>query len=231
MDKHIYIIVGIFLLIYFFFVLGKGQKRKLLKTITKPYRGTRSERALVLMLLKYGIPARAIFHDLYVKKLNGSFSQIDLVVATRAGIFVFEVKDYSGWIYGDGDQSYWTQVLAYGKSKYRLYNPIMQNATHVRELRKRLKLTKNVPFYSIVVFYGDCVLKNISYVPVGSFIVKPRGVFALLNNIVNNSRLTYYSDEDGIIKILNEAVQNGENIETQIQHMDNINKMFGRSRV
>ena len=230
MDIHIYIIVGIFLLTYFFFILGKVQNRKLLKTTTKPYRGTRSERALVLMLLKYGIPARAIFHDLYVKKLNGSFSQIDLVVATRAGIFVFEVKDYSGWIYGDGDQSYWTQVLAYGKSKYRLYNPIMQNATHVRELRKRLRLPENMPFYSIVVFYGDCVLKNISYVPVGSFIVKPIGVLTLMGNIMNNSRLTYYSDEDGVIKILKEAVQNGENIETHIQHIDNINKMLARGK-
>ena len=83
------------------------------------------------------MPAHVIFHDLYVEKHKGYFSQIDLVVVTEVGIIVFEVKDYSGWLFGSGNQSQWTQVLAYGKQKYRFYNPIMQNNKHVTELRKQ----------------------------------------------------------------------------------------------
>lgn len=98
----------------------------------------------LLRLLKYGIPAQTIFHDLYLKKYNGDFSQIDLVVITEVGIIVFEVKDYSGWIFGSGNQSQWTKVLAYGKQKYRFYNPIMQNNEHLGELRKKLKYFDNV---------------------------------------------------------------------------------------
>jgi len=36
---------------------------------------------------------------LYIRKHNGDFAQIDLVVATKVGIIVFEVKDYRGWIF------------------------------------------------------------------------------------------------------------------------------------
>lgn len=73
----------------------------------------------VLNLLKGGINPKAIFHDLYIQKPNGEYTQVDVAVATKAGIIVFEVKDYSGWIFGNEHQRYWTQLLAYGKEKHR----------------------------------------------------------------------------------------------------------------
>jgi len=54
-------ILGIFLLIGFFVLYRNIQDKKLLETITKSYRGTRSERDLVLSLLKYRIPAQLFF--------------------------------------------------------------------------------------------------------------------------------------------------------------------------
>jgi hypothetical protein len=124
----------IFLCLVFYAIFRKIRDKKLLETVTKSNRGTRTERDLVLKLLKYGIPAQAIFHDLYLEKTNGEYSQIDLVVAAKKGIIVFEVKDYSGWIFGNGNYREWTQVLAYGQEKYRFYNPIMQNNRHVAEI-------------------------------------------------------------------------------------------------
>src|SRR5437868_12242309 len=97
-----WIFIGIFSLVAFILIFSEIRDQKLLATVTKPNRGTRTERDLVLRFLKHGIPAETIFHDLYVKKHNGNFCQIDLVVATKAGIIVIEVKDYSGWIYGAG---------------------------------------------------------------------------------------------------------------------------------
>ena len=77
-------------------IIRQTRKNKnLLRTVTKLHRGTRSERDLILRLLKHGIPAITIFHDLYVKKFNSNYSQIDVVVATTVGIIVFEVKNYS----------------------------------------------------------------------------------------------------------------------------------------
>ncbi|MDR1230484.1 MAG: NERD domain-containing protein [Spirochaetaceae bacterium] len=104
-----WIIFSLLLVIVFvvFFKFQQNiQDKKLLETVTKPYRGTKTEKNLVLKLLKNGIPAQTIFHDLYVKKSNGEFSQIDLVVTTKVGIIVFEVKDYNGWIFGKGNKGY-----------------------------------------------------------------------------------------------------------------------------
>ena len=105
-----WIFISIVSLVVFLLILREIQDKKLLKTVTKQNRGTKTERDLVLKLLKHGIPAQSIFHDLYVKKQNGNFSQIDLVVVTKVGIVVLEVKEYSGWIFGSGHNSQWTQV-------------------------------------------------------------------------------------------------------------------------
>ncbi len=206
------------------------QNRNLLETVTNIDRGTYSERNLTLKLLKYGIPAQTIFHDLYVQKPQGDFSQIDLVVVTTAGIIVFEVKDYSGWIFGKGYQSQWTQVLAYGNQKYRFYNPIMQNSKHIAELRKKTKQFKKIPFYSVIVFDGNCELRDISFVPEGTFVVKSERVLELMSLIQANEPAPY-TDKKEVIQILREAVENGARKETEQQHIDNITDLIGKHRV
>jgi len=224
----ILIVFGIFVITCSLFIYSKIRDFKLLRTVTKSNRGTPSERNLVLKLLKNGIPAETIFHDLYLQKHNGTFSQIDLVVATKVGIIVFEVKDYSGWIFGNGNYSHWTQVLAYGKQKYRFYNPIKQNNSKVQALRKRIG---NVPFYSVVVFYGDCVLKEIDFVPAGTFLVKSNRVLEVMRMIINNNESAQYASKNEVVRILKEAVTNGENKEIQNRHIDNINDMLGKDRI
>ncbi|NEN25223.1 NERD domain-containing protein [Cryomorpha ignava] len=77
---------------------------------------------------------------------------------------------WSGWISGDGHRTTWTKVLNYGKVKYRFYNPIKQNNSHIKALKNLHSQFKTVPFYSVIVFYGDCELKEINYVPKGTYI-------------------------------------------------------------
>ena len=226
-----WIFIGIVFLVAFILIFSEIRKKKLLETVTKPNRGTRTERDLVLTLLKNGIPAQTIFHDLYVKKYNGNFSQIDLVVATKVGIIVFEVKDYSGWIFGAGHNSQWTQVLAYGKRKYRLYNPIMQNSKHISDLRKEVRQFETVPFYSIVVFYGNCVLKNINFVSNETFLIKSNRVLEVMGTIMKNNELARYTNKNEVVRVLKEAVKNGEDKETQIQHIKNVRDMLDKDRI
>ena len=204
------------------------KNRELLATVTKPYRGTRSERDLVLKLLKNEIPQQTIFHDLYVRKRNGEYSQVDLVVATKVGIVVFEVKEYSGWIYGNGNQAQWTQVLAYGQTKHRLYNPILQNNGHITALKKQLKQFQNIPFYSVIVFYGNCALKEINDVPKGTLLVKSHQAMDAFFYIINNNEPAPYTNKREVVNILKEAVENGDNAEVQIQHVENIQQKTGR---
>jgi len=227
----IWVSCGIFLLLGFIAIFNKIRDKKLLKTVTNSNRGTRTERDLVLKLLKQGIPAQTIFHDLYVKRVNGEFSQIDLVVAAKAGIIVFEVKEYSGWIFGNGKHKEWTQVLAYGQEKYRFYNPIMQNNQHIGALRKKLKQFANIPFFSVVVFYGDCVLKDINFIPDGTYVVRSARVLEVLDIILNNNGLAPYTDKFEVVKVLKEAVYNGNSKAIQTQHIENIKNMLGTHRI
>lgn len=225
------LVLSIALLFFIIPLIKKIRNKKLLKTVTSIKRGTPSERDLVLKLLKHGIPSQTIFHDLCVIKNNKEFAQIDVVIATTEGIIVIEVKDYSGWLFGSGNQSQWTQVLAYGKRKYRFYNPIKQNNSHINTLNNQLRQFRNIPFFSIIVFYGDCELKEINYVPKGTFLVKSHRIFEVLKQIKKNNEPAPFTDKREIIRCLDQAVKNGENIDNQEKHIENINEMLGKDRI
>ena len=205
------------------------QNKELIQSVTSLSRGTASERHLILTLLKSGIHPQAIFHDLYITRNDGKFSQIDLVVATKVGIIVFEVKDFSGWIYGKGNQAKWTQVLTYGNEKYRFYNPIMQNNTHIKQLRQKLK--ENVPFYSVVVFYGDSELQDISFIPRDTYVTKWYRVVDVVNTIIQGNPLANYKNKHQVVEVLKDATNNGNMLETEIQHIENIKDMLGTDRI
>lgn len=205
------------------------QDEELIKSVTDVNRGTNAEKKLIVALLKSGIHPKAIFHDLYIPRSNGKFSQIDLVVATKVGILVFEVKDYSGWIYGNGSRLKWTQVLAYGREKYKFYNPVLQNNSHIKCLRQQLK--EKVPFYSIIVFYGDCQLKDIDFIPKGTYITKWYRVLDVVNKIINENPPANYKDKIHIIKTLKSAVERGNKIDVSDRHLEGIKDMLGTDRI
>ncbi len=230
------IFVLIFALIFAFILALISWKRniknrKLLESVTSFDRGTKSERDLVLNLLKSGIPQQTIFHDLCLEMNNGKYSQIDVVLATKEGIIVFEVKDYSGWIFGNGKHTHWTKVLAYGKQKYRFYNPIMQNKSHIAALKKQLPQFGHIPFFSIIVFYGECELKEINYIPEGTYIVKPYRIRELLNKIKAENLPAPYTNKMEIVRVLKQAVHNATIISKQKQHVDNIKDLLGKDRI
>ena len=209
----------------------RKKDRELIKSVTSLNRGTSSERELILRLLKNGIPKETIFHDLLIKKNFNKFSQIDMVIPTKEGIIVFEVKEYSGWIFGSGNNRNWTQILAYGEKKYKFYNPIKQNNTHITELKKTLKQFQKVPFFSIIVFFGDCELKEINYVPNGTYIVKAQRIFEVFNLIKTENEPTSYSNKREVVDMLKKLVSLGENVGYQEQHIENIKNMIGKERI
>ena len=204
---------------------------ELIETVTNLNRGTNSERDLILKLLKNGIPPQTIFHDLIVKKRNNKFSQADIVLATTQGIIVIEVKSYGGWIFGNGNHTNWTQVMAYGEEKYRFYNPIKQVKSQISSLKNRLDQFENIPFFSVIVFCGSCRLKEINYVPEKTYVVKPHRLNEVLNLIMDNNPPAPYANKQEVVDVLKEAVSNGSNIDYQKQHIANIKNFVGKNRI
>lgn len=184
------------------------KNNRLIEQVTSLSRGEQSERKLILKLIKAGVNPRAIFHDLYIQKPNGEYTQIDVAVVTKAGIIVFEVKDYSGWIFGDEKQRYWTQTLAYGKEKHRFYNPIMQNAGHINSLRKCLTKNPDIPIFSAIVFFGSCKLKKVTIYSNDTHVIYEKSIRHFINFVTHCQDATF-GDKHEIMNVLTKGVNNG----------------------
>jgi len=221
------LLIGVPVIFIYFLIRTHKGNRKLLEETTEIGRGEPSEEELILILRRAGFSPDIIFHDLYIPTQNHTFSQIDLVMLTNVGLIVFEVKDYSGWIFGNGKQQRWTQVLNYGKDKYRFYNPIMQNNKHVYQLKKYIQ--EEIPCFSIIVFFGDCELKDITFVPQNTFIAKSYKVLEVINEILSTQKEIFSSDN--IPHLLNQAIHYGNNPNIRQQHIQNINDMLGKDRI
>lgn len=192
---------------------------KLLYSVSSLKRGTKAERKLVVKMLRKGFRPDAIFHDLYLQKRNGEFSQIDIVVVTPQGLLAIEVKDYSGWLFGNEKQQYWTKVLNYGKEKYRFYNPIMQNAGHIKALREQSEQLARLPIFNVVLFAGNCTLKNVNYWAYNTYVGYANNINYVLKKI-KKFPLAQYTDAKGVVRLLSQAVENGNNPEIIASHLD-----------
>lgn len=106
--------------------------------------------------------------NLYIPMSDGNTSEIDVLYLTQKGLFVIESKNYSGFIFGSENQQQWTSTLYAGKTwygkkqvnKYKFYNPIWQNNSHIKALQEYLGY---VHAYSYIVFGDNCELKDVSY--------------------------------------------------------------------
>lgn len=212
------IVVILVILAIFLHIRHQRKKREIISQVTSLSRGERSERDLIYRLIKAGIPASTIFHDLYIPTKNGH-TQIDLVVPTNVGIFVFEVKDYSGWIFGNGNHDRWTQVLAYGREKHQFYNPIKQNAGHIEALRNTSEQLQNIPIYSIIVFYGSCEIKDLTDVPSDCWVVYDYDTARIVKNIMETTHAAPYTDKWEVMRILKSGVENGNNESIKAAHL------------
>lgn len=219
--------IGAPILFIYFLIKTNRKNRELIEETTKTGRGEPSEEELILILRQAGFPPGILFHDLYIPTRNHTFSQIDLVMITNVGLIVFEIKDYSGWIFGNGKQQSWTQVLNYGKEKHRFYNPIMQNNKHIYRLKKYLQ--EEIPCFSIVVFFGDCELKDISFIPHNTFIVKSYKVLEVIQHILSTQKEITISEN--IPRLLNQAFDYGNDQNIRTKHIENINDMLGKDRI
>lgn len=111
---------------------------------------------------------RKFLFNLYLPKQNGGTTELDVVLLHESGIYVFESKNYGGWIFGSERQQYWTQTLPAGRrqsQKHRFYNPILQNNGHLDRLYQVLRpvrlLSGPPPYYSYIVFSNRCEFMDV----------------------------------------------------------------------
>lgn len=121
-----------------------------------------------------------VIKNLIIKKQEGT-TEVDIIMITCVGIFVFEVKNYSGWIFGNLTQKNWTQTFP-TKQKESFLNPIIQNKGHIKALRSILdQKFKNLDYYSVIVFTDNSTLKSVPDSNYELMIERESNIFELLN--------------------------------------------------
>ena len=141
------------------------------------------------------------------------------------GIFVFESKNYSGWIFGGEDQKSWYQTLAEGRGKChieRFYNPIMQNAMHITHLKEYLG--EDIPTRSIVVFSDRCELKRLEIHSKDVVVINRHRLVSVVASMY--AQIPYETlDKSGIARIYDKLYpcsQVDENVKAH--HIENIRR-------
>ena len=179
---------------------------------------TERELKLVSLFGRKGMTLR----NVYVPKENGETSEIDLIYITQKGIFVFESKNYSGWIFGDEKSQFWTAMLP-NKEKNRFYNPIKQNKTHLKWLGNYIG--EDVPLFSVIVFSERCELKKIDVETPEIKVIKRDRTYATVRDIWDKTNDALDAEQ---ITRLYEKLKELTNVDkaTKAAHIDSIGKRF-----
>lgn len=183
---------------------------------------TERELKLVKLLGRKGKTLR----NVYLPKDNGETSEVDLIYITQKGIFVFESKNYSGWIFGDEKSKNWTAMLP-NKQKNQFYNPILQNRTHLKWMRHFVG--GDIPLFSIIVFSERCELKKVTVESEDIRVIKRDLTYATVRDIWDkNPDVVSDTGIDELYGKLKELT----NVDkaTKAAHVENIEKRYKKPK-
>lgn len=124
--------------------------------MSKQTRGDLGEQKVIAILNNMDEYHR-IINNLTLDGQSGITHQIDHIYISEKGIFVIESKSHYGKITGNNNDSIWIKEVK--NRKERMPNPITQNKSHVRIVKRILKA--DLPVISVVVF----TLNNAPYFP------------------------------------------------------------------
>jgi dipeptidase len=113
-------------------------------------------------------------------------TQLDNLLITNKAVYVIEVKNYAGRIYGGQYQDQWYQTIRYDNkrrgrggrtytkthiAKNAFFNPIKQNQMHVNALKSNIQSIQKLPFMNVVVFMNRGNLDHIEMKDEGAFVI------------------------------------------------------------
>lgn len=158
----------------------------------------------------------------YLPRENDETTEIDVMMIHKSGIYVFESKNYSGWIFGDANGKNWTQTLPQGRKSHKEHflNPIKQNQLHIKWLKQFLQ-DETVPIHSIVVFSERCTLKKIDVSGADAIVVKRDRLYRTVTEM--DAKIPLALDENKI-GMLYERLYSGTQVDDQVKqkHIENI---------
>lgn len=167
-----------------------------------------------------------ILVNVYLPKEKGGTTEIDVLLLHEKGIYVFESKNYSGWIFGHEADHNWTQTFPNGK-KQPFYNPIKQNRGHIQALAHLIKRAPKAFMTSIIVFSERCELKKITVTSPNVLVVKRNHLKRQLQKKLKRAKPVLTNAQiDSLYKTLKPYTQ--ITTEKKLLHIKQIHKMKQR---
>lgn len=80
-------------------------------TSTKLSQGRKGEYLIYQQLKDYEAKGGKFLFNCYLPRENNKTTEVDVILISEDGIFAFESKNYSGWIFGNEKSKTWTQTL------------------------------------------------------------------------------------------------------------------------
>ena len=162
-----------------------------------PYRAVRRDLGLwgeylTFRCLRKLTGYKKFLFNCYIPKEDGALTEIDLIMLHVSGVYVFESKNYSGWIFGNETDSQWTQSFPSGRKEH-FFNPLKQNNAHIKQLQRFLHGLAANAFRSVIVFSERCALRKITLTNKRHIVVKRNEVLHAVMPIAN---LQILSTED-----------------------------------
>lgn len=168
-----------------------------------------------------------ILRNVYLPKDNGETSEVDVIYITQKGIVVIESKNYSGWIFGDENNRYWTAMLA-NKQKNKFYNPIMQNKTHIKWMQEFVG--EDIPLFSVIAFSERCELKKTPPNSDKFYIIKRDCMYAVIKDIwENNPDILSPEDIEQLYIKLKALTKVHKSVKKE--HIENIEKKYKQEKL
>lgn len=235
--KPIFLVPILMIALGYYYEIKKYKKCSYYKITHNPYLrvrynvGKHGEYLTYRYLRKFEKAGAKFLFNVYIPKENEETTEIDVLMISCKGLFVFESKNYGGWIFGSDNQKYWYQTFPAGRGrshKESFYNPIFQNNTHIKYLKSLI--SEQIPMHSIITFSERCTLKNVNIYNSNVYVIKRYNVRKLVSTIYNNYG-DVLSDEqvNDIYNKLYSYTQVSESVKQE--HIDNINNHLNKSAV
>ena len=176
-----------------------------------------------LALSRYEKDGAKFLYNCYLPKDNGETTEIDVMMIHSSGVYVFESKNYSGWIFGNEHQKTWTQTLPSGRKSHKEHflNPIMQNNLHIKWLKNQIGYS--VPVHSVIVFSERCTLKKVDITSSDIYVIRRPEVAKIVYKIDAKEEHDLSEDDiDALYKKLYDFTQVSD--EVKKKHVNDIKK-------
>jgi len=158
--------------------------------------------------------------NLYLPKKNGSTTETDLIMICETGIYVFESKNYSGWIFGNEKHKNWTQCFK-NKQKHRFFNPIWQNKGHISALKSAVEIDQDHFYKSYIIFSERCTLKKITVTSPNVKVIKRNALIRTIKKDMESSAKVMSIEEvDRLYAKLQQYIRVDETVKKA--HIENI---------